>query len=85
MTIEIHRPEIEALIQQRLQSGAFLDVEEVLLHALTTSEPPSPVPGGMRNKSLVEVCAMVRGLLTDAEVDTLFRRDPSPDRPVDLS
>ncbi len=34
MTIEIHQPEIEALIQQRLQSGAFHDVEEVLLHAL---------------------------------------------------
>jgi hypothetical protein len=34
MTIEINRPEIEALIQQRLHSGAFETVEEVLFDAL---------------------------------------------------
>jgi antitoxin ParD1/3/4 len=34
MTIEINRPEIEALIQQRLHSGAFESVEEVLFDAL---------------------------------------------------
>lgn len=38
MTIEITRPEIEALIQRRLQSGAFADVEEVLLAALRSGE-----------------------------------------------
>ena len=34
MTIEITRHEIEAMIQQRLHSGAFESVEEVLLDAL---------------------------------------------------
>jgi Arc/MetJ-type ribon-helix-helix transcriptional regulator len=34
MTIEIKRPEIEALIQQRLHSGAFASVEDVLFAAL---------------------------------------------------
>src|SRR5882762_592728 len=34
MTIEIKRPEIEALIQQRLHSGAFESVEDVLFDAL---------------------------------------------------
>lgn len=34
MTIEIKRPEIEALIQQRLHSGAFDSVEDVLFDAL---------------------------------------------------
>jgi len=34
MTIEIKRPEIEALIQQRLHSGAFKSVEDVLFDAL---------------------------------------------------
>jgi antitoxin ParD1/3/4 len=34
MTIEINRPEIEALIQQRLHSGAFQSVEDVLYDAL---------------------------------------------------
>jgi len=39
MTIQITQPEIEALIQQRLTSGAFRDVEDVLLQALRSSEP----------------------------------------------
>ena len=34
MTIKISRPEIEALIQQRLHSGAFESVEDVLFDAL---------------------------------------------------
>jgi antitoxin ParD1/3/4 len=34
MTIEINRPEIEALIRQRLHSGAFASVEDVLFDAL---------------------------------------------------
>lgn len=34
MAIEITRPKIEELIQQRLQSGAFESVEDVLIDAL---------------------------------------------------
>jgi hypothetical protein len=34
MTIEINRPDIEALIQQRLHSGTFQSVEDVLFDAL---------------------------------------------------
>ena len=34
MTIEITRHEIEAMIQQRLRSGAFESVEDVLFDAL---------------------------------------------------
>jgi antitoxin ParD1/3/4 len=34
MTIQIKRPEIEALIQQYLHSGAFESVEDVLFDAL---------------------------------------------------
>jgi antitoxin ParD1/3/4 len=34
MTIEINRPEIEALIQKRLHSGAFESVEDVLFDAM---------------------------------------------------
>jgi len=34
MTIEITRPEIESLIHQRLQSGAFVDAEDGILRAL---------------------------------------------------
>ena len=41
MTVEIHQPETEALIQQQMASGAFHDVEEVLLHALRSAPIPS--------------------------------------------
>jgi antitoxin ParD1/3/4 len=34
VSIEIKRPELEALIQQRLHSGAFETVEDVLFDAL---------------------------------------------------
>lgn len=34
MTIEIHEPELEALIQQRMDSGRFESVEDVLLQGL---------------------------------------------------
>jgi antitoxin ParD1/3/4 len=34
MTIQITRPEIEELIEQRLHSGAFKSVEDVLIDAL---------------------------------------------------
>ena len=37
MTIEIQQPELEALIQQRLASGRFGSVEEVLMEALKSS------------------------------------------------
>ena len=34
MTIEIHQPELENLIHQRMKSGAYQSVEDFLLHAL---------------------------------------------------
>ena len=37
MTIQITRPEVETLINQRLESGAFKDAEDVILHALQSS------------------------------------------------
>jgi Arc/MetJ-type ribon-helix-helix transcriptional regulator len=37
MNIEITRPEIESLIRQRLQSGAFANAEDVIVQALEAS------------------------------------------------
>lgn len=39
MTIEIHKPELEALIRERMKSGAFQDVEDVLIQALKSAPP----------------------------------------------
>jgi antitoxin component of MazEF toxin-antitoxin module len=41
MMIEIQKPELEALIHERMMSGAYHDVEDVLMQALKSS----PVPG----------------------------------------
>ena len=41
MVIEIHKPELEALIHERMKSGAFTDVEDVLIQALRSA----PVSG----------------------------------------
>lgn len=45
MTIQITRPEIEALINQRLQSGAFRDAQDVILHALQAVGATPPQSG----------------------------------------
>ncbi|HXJ41776.1 MAG TPA: hypothetical protein VNH18_21040 [Bryobacteraceae bacterium] len=37
MTIQITRPEVEALIKTRLESGQFKDAEDVILEALQSS------------------------------------------------
>jgi hypothetical protein len=39
MTIQITKPEVEALINQRLQTGGFKDAEDVVLRALQCSSP----------------------------------------------
>jgi hypothetical protein len=42
VTIEISRPEVEALILQRMKSGAFTSAEDAILHALRSSNPAAP-------------------------------------------
>jgi hypothetical protein len=45
MTIQITKPEVEALINQRLKSGGFKDAEDVILQALQSSpSEPSKMP-----------------------------------------
>jgi hypothetical protein len=80
MTIEITKPEAEALINERLQSGAFVDAEDVILQALRSSSPEPSVAGGpgAPAKDIVELFAPLRGLHLD------FSRNPSAGRPVDL-
>jgi len=39
MTIEIHQPELEALIQKRMASGRFATIEDALLEALQPNRP----------------------------------------------
>ena len=39
MTIQIDKPELEALIEERLKTGSFRNVEDLLLHALGADKP----------------------------------------------
>ena len=73
MIIQITRPEVEALINQRLQSGAFKDAEDVVMRALESSpaEPAAPP-----TKTIVELFAALRGAQLDSS------RNPSTGRPV---
>jgi hypothetical protein len=81
MTIEIHQPELRALIQERLQSGAFHDVEEVLLHALKTSEPQPAYPAhGADAENLADLFANS----PFAGLDLDFERDRDTGREIDL-
>lgn len=88
MTLEITRPETEARIQRYLQSGQFHDLDELLAKALDALPEPEAAkaapPERRTGQLLIDACAKVRGLLTDEEVDTLFRRNPSFARPVDF-
>ena len=86
MTIEIHQPELETLIRQQMASGAFRNMDELLTKALGALE--EPVLAGSRGseaRNFADLSEPVRGLLSDEEVDTLFRRTPSVSRPLDLA
>ncbi len=81
MTIQITRPEVEALINQRLQSGGSEDAEDVVFQALRSSPPTAattPQLNATPAKDIVELFAPLRGLNLD------FGRNPTTGRPVDL-
>jgi len=52
MTIQITRPEVEALIKTRLQSGKFKDAEDVILQALQSSGTDMPQPAAQRDEAI---------------------------------
>jgi hypothetical protein len=57
MTIEIHKPELEALIRQRMESGAYQNVEDILIDALKSTSTsrfrPAPVFGGPISQTIL--------------------------------
>lgn len=46
MTIEIHRPELEELIRERMKITGFQNVEDVLMQALKSSTPTAEKNAG---------------------------------------
>jgi hypothetical protein len=52
MTIQITQPEIEALINHRLETGAFKDAEDVILQALKSSGQEARALNGGRGEAI---------------------------------
>ena len=60
MTIQITKSEIEALINQRLQSGAFKDAEDVILQALRSSSTEAGPSEGRRREAIERLKTLVK-------------------------
>ena len=81
ITVDI-RPEVHAeLARQAASSGKPVDAYAASLLEEAVHLPAAPAAPPAKN--LVELFAPVRGLFADGELD--FGRDPSTDRPIDLS
>jgi len=83
MTIEIHRPELEALIRERMKNGAFQDVEDVLMEALE-SWPLSAGKEGVPSDEAVALTGedLIRAMQASPykEIDLVPQRDRLPVR-----
>ena len=83
ITVDI-RPEVQAeLARQAAARGRALEAHAASLLEEAAHVPTEQMPR-RTGQELIDACAKVRALLTDEEVDTLFSRNPSFGRPVDL-
>jgi hypothetical protein len=73
MTIEIQKPEPEALIIERMKLGAFPTAEDFLIEALNSSRPPSERGGAVSN-----------GVPGPTGADLVAARQSSPCREIAL-
>jgi hypothetical protein len=84
LTITLYlQPDIEqGLARQAQLCGVSL--QDYVQQTATREAHLSPPPRSAQAANLVEPSESVRGLLTDEEIDTLFHRNPSTSRPIDL-
>jgi Arc/MetJ-type ribon-helix-helix transcriptional regulator len=83
MTIQITKPEVEALINQRLQSGAFKDAEDVIMQALKASREIEEAPAQSGAHTAADLIAAMRAS-PYKEIDLEPVRKPMPVRGVTL-
>jgi hypothetical protein len=77
MTIEIHRPELEALIMERMRAGGFNNVEDVLMQALETL-PVEPL--GTKSRTGADlIAAMQSSPYREMEIEPARHRMPVRD------
>jgi len=83
MTIEIHKPELEALIQERMKSGDFRSVEDVLMQALKSAPPAAELSGEAATHRGADLVAAMQAS-PYKEIDLGPAGDRSPVRGVTL-
>jgi hypothetical protein len=90
MDLTVHIPDEAVPALRAKASGVPLEAfaERVLLDQIRATGVPVTTevapPERRTGQELIDACAKVRGLLTDEEVDALFRRNPSFARPIDF-
>ncbi len=72
MTIEIKRPDLESRIQERLRSGVYHDVDELLVQALTALDEKRP-PAAQPRQNLADF--LLDSPFAGAELDLERRRE----------
>jgi hypothetical protein len=81
MMIEIHSPEAEAIIRQRMSAGGFKNAEEVIIEALKssptaeTAAAPPHRPAGRKSLAQLFADSPFKGLDIDFERDSDYGRD----------
>lgn len=81
MTIQIHRPELEALIIEHMKAGGFQSVEDALLQALKASPPAADPTGKPReNRTGADLIAAIqRSPYREIEIEPARYRLPVRD------
>lgn len=71
MTIEIHRPELKALILERMKAGGFHNVEDALMQVLEQSPVTVPVAKSRTGADLI--AAMQSSPYREIEIEPAHR------------
>lgn len=83
MTIEISQPKLQSLIQQRMASGRYKNVEDVLLKAFETAPLAAELPGTQDRRTGADLIAAMQAM-PYPEVDIEPSRSHMPVRDVTL-
>jgi hypothetical protein len=87
MTMEIRKPELEALIISRLQSGEFQSVEDFLMHALEASSLQTGNDAELRRERSLRMGAELVAVMQESpfkEINLETARSPMPVGDVDF-
>jgi hypothetical protein len=79
MTIEIRKPELQALILQRMKEGGFRNIEDVLMHALEASPQPERHPLPTKRTGADLIAAMQASPYREIEIEPERYRLPVRD------